>query len=118
MYRIAFNHCQDLLKKKNNQRCESLEEIIEKEGEKFERLLFSSQDVSISIEHLDLIRQILSQISDRYRSILIFREIQGLTYEELAEVFDCSIDSIKAKLRRARQELQEKIRHILKPLNV
>ena len=92
--------------------------MSEREGEKLETLLFSTQDISISIEQIDLIRQILSQISDRYRSILIFREIHGLTYEELAEVFDCSIDSIKAKLRRARKELQEKIRHIVKPLNV
>ncbi len=95
-----------------------MEEISEREGEIFETLLFSTQDISISIEQIDLIRQILSQVSDRYRNILILREIQGLTYEELAEVLDCSIDSIKAKLRRARQELQEKIRHIVKSLNV
>ncbi len=118
LYRIAFNHCQDLLKKESIRKEDSLDEIIENGRERIEKLLFTTKDISARVEDIDLIRQVLLHVSERYRDILILREIDGLSYSELAEVLDCSIDSVKAKLKRARQDLHGKIRHIVSYLHV
>ena len=112
LYRITFNHCEDLLRKNAREQFDSWQELIEKEGEKIERLFLVSPEEDFSEEDAELVRTLLSMISERYRKILILREIQGLSYQELSEALDCSIDSVKAKLRRARKELQEKIRHL------
>ena len=118
LYRIAFNHCQDILRKQSNQKNESWEELIEKEGDKIEALISSSESDSLSTENLDLARRLLNQVSERYRNILVLREVQGLTYSEIAETLNCSIDSVKAKLRRARKELFEIVRHVKQTSNV
>jgi DNA-directed RNA polymerase specialized sigma24 family protein len=39
--------------------------------------------------------------------------MEGLSYDEIAAVMDCSLDSVKARLRRARLEIEEKARHFL-----
>ena len=76
--------------------------------------MLTSVETAFSKEDSELVRTFLSTISERYRTILILREFDGLSYQEIAETLDCTIDSVKAKLRRARQEVQEKIRHLLK----
>lgn len=114
IYRITVNHCHDILRKRSSEQSDSWEELIEKEGEKIENLLISPASSNLSKEESELVRTLLASISDRYRHILILREIDNLSYQEISETLDCSIDSVKAKLRRARQEMQEKVRHLLK----
>lgn len=106
------------MRKQSNQKNESWEELIEKEGDKIEALISSSESDSLSTENLDLARRLLNQVSERYRNILVLREVQGLTYSEIAETLNCSIDSVKAKLRRARKELFEIVRHVKQTSNV
>lgn len=106
------------MRKETKQKHESWEELVEKEGEKIERLFSFNQNSNTSAEDIDLVRELLLLVSERYRTILILREVDGLSYQELTEVLDCSIDSVKAKLRRARKEVQEKIRHLLEPSHV
>jgi len=53
----------------------------------------------------------LAQLPDEYRLVIVLREIEGLSYQEIAETLECSLDSVKARLRRARKEMQDKMRH-------
>ena len=43
--------------------------------------------------------------------MLVLREIEGLSYEEIAEITDTPIGSVKARLHRARNELADMLRH-------
>lgn len=117
LYRIATNHCLDVLRRESRNRAESWDELVEREGERLHRLLGPSRPES-ALEASDLVRRVLAQLSPEYRAVLILRETQGLSYQEIARALDCSLDSVKARLRRARQELEEKLRHFLGPGNV
>lgn len=55
-----------------------------------------------TLEQRDIITHVLDQLSEEYRSLLLLKEYQGFTLEELSNTYDCSIDSIKGKLSRAR----------------
>ena len=55
-----------------------------------------------TLEQREIIINVLGQLSEEYRSLLLLKEYQGFTLEELSNTFDCSIDSIKGKLSRAR----------------
>ena len=66
-------------------------------------------------ETLDLAMRVLATLPPDYRQVLILREVEGLTYEEISSVLKCSLDAVKSRLRRARQQLQEKARHFLNP---
>ena len=118
IYRIATNHCKDLLRKRARQRTESWEALVEAEGEKLHQLLADSPDPRVQLESSDLIERVLSHVSPEYRLVLTLREVEGLSYQQISQTLGCSVDAVKARLRRARQELQDKVRHFLEPGNV
>ena len=118
LYRIATNHCRDLLRKRSRQKAESIEKMLEESGAAAEKLLTPSSNSRSAAESADLIEQILRQLSPDERLILTLREVQGLSYQEIAQVLRCSLDAVKARLRRARETLDKKGRHFLDPRRV
>jgi len=115
LHRVATNHCLDVLRKEARRRTESLDELVEREGERLQRALGSSSDPSRPLEAADLASRILSCLPEEQRAALVLRETQGLSYREIAQALECSVDSVKARLRRARAILQEKLRHFSGP---
>ena len=118
LYRIASNHCLDLLRQRSRRRTESLDELVEGEGDALERVLGSSAGPSDALEAADLGARVLASLPEEQRLALVLRETQGLRYDEIAQVMGCSVDSVKARLRRAREGLEKSLRHFLGPGNV
>jgi RNA polymerase sigma-70 factor (ECF subfamily) len=118
LYRVASNHCLDLLRRDARRRSESLEHLVEREGPNLQRLLADPNDAARSFEDAELVRAVLARLPDDYRLILTLREMEGLEYKELMEALSCSMDSVKAKLQRARRQFREALRHILPKENV
>ena len=115
LYRIASNHCLDLLRKRRRERTQSWEALIEESGEELHRLLAPSSDPKTAAADTELVERALAHLTPEYRLILTLREIEGLSYQELTVALACSLDAVKARLRRARQDLLEHLRHFLKP---
>ncbi|MFH1723997.1 MAG: sigma-70 family RNA polymerase sigma factor [Elusimicrobiota bacterium] len=118
LYRIASRHCLDLLRKEARQRTESWDALVEAEGESIHKLLDLPPDPERSLEDADLVRRVLSHLPADYRMVLVLRELQRMSYDEIAEALDCSLDAVKARLRRARRDFEERLRHFLEPDNV
>lgn len=119
LYRLTSNHCLDLLRSKTRQRTDSWDEMVETQGERAEALLQApSGPEGPSAELRETVHLLLNELKPEYRVVLTLREMQGLTYEEIAETLDTSLDSVKARLRRARQQLAEKLRHVLNAATV
>lgn len=114
IYRIASNHCLDLGRKKSRSRTESWDALIEKEGDRIQELLASPDRDIENRDDAELVQKILSFLPDTSRLVLVLREMQGLSYEEMATQLNCSLDAIKGRLKRARQEFKEKLRHFIK----
>jgi RNA polymerase sigma-70 factor (ECF subfamily) len=112
LYRVASNHCLDVIRRETRRRTESLEEMTEREAPSLQRLLADPIDAR-SLEEADLVRAVLDRLPEDYRLILTLREMEGLEYKELMAAMDCSMDSVKAKLQRARRLFRETFRHIL-----
>lgn len=118
LYRITANHCLDVLRKRNRRKTYSLDALIEAEGDSIHRHFSTAAVADTQVENRDLTGKILSTLPSEYRTILTLREVDGLEYQEIADVLDCSLDAVKGRLSRARRQLQEKLRHFLKEKDV
>ena len=62
-------------------------------------------------ERRDRLRLKISQLRERHREVLVMRDLGELTYEEIAELTDTPLGSVKGRLHRARGELIELLRN-------
>jgi len=54
----------------------------------------------------------ISSLSPEHRSVLILRDVQGLSYEEIAAVLDCPVGTVRSRLSRARDVLQGRLKSL------
>ena len=57
-------------------------------------------------ERQQLLMDALQQLDDAHRSIVILRDVQGHSYEEIAQMLDCQVGTVKSRLNRARLQLR------------
>jgi RNA polymerase sigma-70 factor (ECF subfamily) len=61
-------------------------------------------------ERAERLRSKLGQLTPAHRAVLVLRDLEGLSYEEIANVTDAPLGSVKGRLHRARRELIEILR--------
>ncbi len=111
IHRIAANHCLDLIRSKARAKEDSLDGMLESSGKDFFKESAISQTIESSLINSDLVEKIMMRLPAEYRLILVLREVQGLSYQEISQVLECSLDSVKARLYRARLACEEVIQH-------
>ena len=118
IHRIASNQCLDVLRRKSRDKTESLDVLLDKGDSAARESLSMPPDTGPSMENADLAERALRGLSPDHRLILTLREVQGLNYKEIAETLECSLDAVKARLKRARQAVEKTLRHFSTSDNV
>lgn len=108
LHSIAANHCLDVLRKIKRQKTESLEGIQHSD---------SGSEIS-AVDAKYEVAVLLKDLPESQKSAVILREMQGYSYEEIAAALECTLDSVKARLRRAREHMADKMRHLGGPADV
>ncbi|MEX0962430.1 MAG: RNA polymerase sigma factor [Pseudohongiellaceae bacterium] len=103
LMRVAHNSVIDHVRKQRGQQdnLDKFAEVEEQVGEDFDE---SGRDQDSFKRHL---QSAIKALDDPFRSIVIMRDIQGLSYEEIQGSLDLSTSQVKVYLHRARRKLRE-----------
>ncbi len=64
-------------------------------------------------ENVELVRAAIAGLKDGYREIVVLRDIEGLSYRRLASVLGISTGTVKSRLSRARDALQQELERLM-----
>ena len=80
----------------------------------FEAGAFSSnpEQAFFRNEQAESIRQAIDSLAEDLRISIMLREVKGLSYEEIAEVMECPVGTVRSRIHGARKELQDKLKPI------
>ena len=70
-------------------------------------------DTMLTEEFHDHLKQAMAELPDVFQKTIAMRELQGLSYEEIARITGVSLGTVKSRIARARQRLQEKLKDYL-----
>ncbi len=121
-YRIVVNLAIDLMRKKKRTKTVEFDEAIASSGAEDELLLptMSEQNPEHSLARRrlrDNIAVALEGLSENHRAVIVMRELQGLPYEEMAEIMECSKGTIMSRLFHARRNMQKQLVVLLEDKN-
>lgn len=110
LYKIAYNHCCSMRRRRTAARMESLDAMSVQARESAERLLFHASPEPNGNAKLAALA--LTALPPAYRAVISLR-LQGEGYKNIAAALGITVDSVKARLKRARAILRIKLRHFL-----
>ncbi|PIE75741.1 RNA polymerase subunit sigma-24, partial [bacterium DOLJORAL78_65_58] len=112
-FRIATNHCIDFLRRKRLH-FQSIESSMGADGEEFELQLPDPGPAPDTVlqrkEALSRLEEVIADLPPHYKAITLLRHDQQLSYEEIAEVLDLPLGTVKARIHRARNMIQQMLK--------
>ncbi len=103
LYRITVNKCKDYMRKIKIRNI--FTPIKEAEGKSEDNITPESKDIS------GIVHKAIGKLPEKLRVPLLLKDIEGMSYQEIAETVQCEIGTVKSRIFRAREGL----RNILKP---
>ncbi len=113
LYRIATNHSIDYLRKKKLKTYSIDEPISTKEGNMQVEIpdnSFEADQMVLRKQRKNIIREALSQLPEKYRTVIEMRHMEEKSYQEIAEILDLPLGTVKAHIFRARELLYKYLR--------
>jgi RNA polymerase sigma-70 factor (ECF subfamily) len=117
LYKIAVNECWDYLRKKKVRRLVYEADLSEEQVRKLESLpehgyggALHREDTGRRVEQRQLIERLLGELDKKDQIMLVMKEVEGFSVEEIGEVLGLNVNTVKVRLFRARARLVEMYR--------
>jgi RNA polymerase sigma-70 factor (ECF subfamily) len=78
-------------------------------AEVFPAELETPEDATITQEFVNRIAECMLKLTSKHREILVLRNVKNLSYEEIAEILQISVGTVKSRIARARESLRAKM---------
>lgn len=119
LYRIVVNVCIDHIRKSRRARSVEYDETFKRGDEAHvDPVVGNTRPMhpAFAAENKELhakLHAALDALSENHRAIIVLREIEGLSYEEIADTMDCHIGTVMSRLHHARKNLQRALQPYL-----
>jgi len=108
VYKITVNECYDYLRKKRVRKLVYESDFSQEDAQRMEAsdpAIDPRAPIDISLAQRDLVTKLLEKVSAEDRSLMLLKEVEGHSVEELAAMTGLNENTIKVKLFRTRQKL-------------
>ena len=110
LYRIVKNKCLNLIDQRKRRKTEPME--IDDSQPWVPVYTVTPEQELLRAERKEIVHAALAKLKESYRTILILRELQELSYEEISEVLGCTLGRVKSRLHEARKALREELKRV------
>lgn len=115
IYTIAGNLAKNELKRRRRRVIFSISNSDDERTPQIEDKMFLSPEKLTDGEiKSEIIEKALLKVKPVYREVVILRDIQNLSYEEISEITGLAIGTVKSRINRGRAQLQKLLKHIYK----
>jgi RNA polymerase sigma factor rpoE len=116
LYRIAVNTAKNYLTAQG--RRPPSEDILAEDAESYDvgtnlRVVDTPENEMLSNELKNIVFDTIKGLQEDLRTAITLREIEGLSYEEIAEIMDCPVGTVRSRIFRAREIIESKIKPLL-----
>jgi RNA polymerase sigma-70 factor (ECF subfamily) len=119
IYRIAVNEARNQRRWFSRHRRQEVNLEAEEPGEGYQNWLpdpgRSPFELTLDHETQALIETALADVNPKFRAALVLREIEGLSYEEIGEILEISLGTVKSRILRGREALKKHLAGRLEP---
>jgi RNA polymerase sigma-70 factor, ECF subfamily len=114
LYRIGVNTAKNYLVA-TKRRAPTMTEVNNEEAEDTEegqqlKDMNTPENELMSRQVAETVNQTLQELPEELRTAITLREIEGLSYEEIAQVMSCPIGTVRSRIFRAREAIAERLR--------
>ena len=117
LYKIAVNECWDYLRKKKVRRLVYESDLSEEQVRKLDSIpehgyggASHREDTARRLEQRQLVERLLGELDDRDQIMLVMKEVEWFSVEEIGELLELNVNTVKVRLFRARGKLVEMYR--------
>ena len=116
LYRIAINTAKNTLV--SNRRRPVDFDLDLQDPEQYDRQarlkeVDTPEGVLLTEEIREVVERAMEQLPEDLRTAIVLREIEGLSYEEIAEAMDCPVGTVRSRIFRAREAIDKKLKPLL-----
>ena len=117
LYRIGINTAKNYLMAMGR-RAPTSTEVEAEEAEGFDegeqlRDINTPESVLLTNEIAETVNKTIEQLPEELRTAIQMREIEGMSYEDIARAMDCPIGTVRSRIFRAREAIAEQLRPLL-----
>ncbi|NMA82776.1 MAG: sigma-70 family RNA polymerase sigma factor [Epulopiscium sp.] len=110
LYRITINICIDELRKRKGKETYSIDETYKQEdGEMTKQYKLQEQgpeEVFLQKERIEALHKGIQKLPEDYKAVIILRDLQNFSYQEIADILSCSLGTVKSRISRGRIQLK------------
>ena len=110
LYKIVKNKCLNVIDQKKRRKTDPME-IDDTQPWVPLNTVTPEQEV-LRNEQTEILHAALGKLKESYRTILVLRELRELSYEEIAEILNCTLGRVKSRLHEARKALRQELERI------
>jgi RNA polymerase sigma-70 factor (ECF subfamily) len=116
LYRIAINTAKNALVAQRRRPVDF--DLDLQDPEQFERQarlkeVDTPEGVLLTEEIREVVERAMEQLPEDLRTAIVLRELEGLSYEEIAEAMDCPVGTVRSRIFRAREAIDKKLKPLL-----